>query len=217
MTLSYSAIKDFEGCPRRYHEVKILKKYPRQETDATIWGTKVHLAAEEHVRDGKQFEFEFPGQDIVATLANLKGKKYCEMEMAVDDKLSPVEFDDPAAMLRGIADLVIIQGDKARCADYKTGNSKYPDVAQLELMALLLFARMPEIKRSHGALIFLKDGKLVQKITKREDAGNLWVNWLGKVQRVEAAHETGVWNPKPSALCPWCPVTNCEHWRPRRK
>jgi hypothetical protein len=217
MTLSYSALKQFETCPRQYHEVRVLKKHPPQETKATLWGKRVHEAAELHIRDGKQFTFEFPGQDTVLALASLKGEKHCELEMAVNDKLEPVDFADPTAVLRGIADLVIISGDKARVLDYKTGSNKYPDVAQLELMALMVFAKFPEVERSHGGLLFLAHDTITQKITKKEDSEVLWSGWFGKVARIEAAHETGVWNAKSSGLCKgWCPVEFCEHWKPRR-
>lgn len=212
MAYSFSGIKDFEGCPRRYHAVKVLKLYPRQETEATIWGSKVHEAAEFYIRDGKPFEFEFPGQDVVRALAERPGVKHCELEMAVNDKLEPVEFADPTALIRGIADIVIVNGDKARVGDYKTGSDKYPDTGQLELMALLLFAREPNVQKSHGALFFLKHNTIVQKITKREDSQKLWSEWLGRIERIEQAHATGVWNAKPSGLCKkYCPVTTCEH------
>ena len=32
---SHSALKDYEGCARRYHEVKVLKNYPFKDTEAT--------------------------------------------------------------------------------------------------------------------------------------------------------------------------------------
>jgi CRISPR/Cas system-associated exonuclease Cas4 (RecB family) len=212
MAHSFSSIKQYNTCPRQYYEVKVLKKYPRQETEATIWGSKVHLAAEEHIRDGKPFEFEFPGQDVVQALAARPGTKHCELEMAVNDKLEPVAFDDPNALIRGIADIVILQGEKSRIGDFKTGSDKYPDTSQLELMALLLFAREPEVQKSHGALFFLKHNTIVQKITKREDSQRLWADWFGKIERIEQAHQTGVWNAKPSGLCKkYCPVVTCEH------
>lgn len=212
MTLSYSALKQYNTCPRQYHEVRVLKKHPPQETEATIWGKVVHEMAELHVRDGTPFKQPFPGQDMVEALKELKGDKYCELELAVNDKLEPVEFADPTAVLRGIADLVIINGETARVCDYKTGSAKYPDVAQLELMALLVFAKFPEVKKSHGALLFLAHNKIIQAITKRAGSKQLWANWFGKIERVDTAHETGVWNAKSSGLCKqWCPVLSCEH------
>lgn len=49
---SHSSLKDFEGCARRYHEIKVLKKYKFQETDATRYGTDLHKAAEDYLADG---------------------------------------------------------------------------------------------------------------------------------------------------------------------
>ena len=50
---SHSALKDYEGCPRRYHEVKVLKNYPFTDTQATLYGKEYHEAAELYIRDGK--------------------------------------------------------------------------------------------------------------------------------------------------------------------
>lgn len=217
MTLSYSALKQFDTCPRQYHEVRVLKKYLSPDTTATIWGKQVHEAAEHFVRDGKPFTIAFPGQNVVESLAKIPGEKHCELEMAVNDKLEPVDFNDPSAVLRGIADLVIINGNKAKVCDYKTGKNKYPDVAQLELMALMVFAKFPEVERSQGALLFLAHDTITQLITKKEDAVRLWAGWFSKVARIETAHETGVWNAKSSGLCNgWCVVETCEHWKPKR-
>ncbi len=217
MTLSYSALKQFDNCPRQYHEVRVLQKHPRQETEQTIWGKKVHLACEEYIRDGRDFNLDFPGQEGVTALRNLDGAKHCEMELAVNDKLEPVDFNDPTALIRGIADLVIVGKNYLRVIDFKTGSAKYPDTAQLELMALLLFPLFPEAEESLGALIFLAHNRIVSHQTKRSNANDLWVNWFKKIQRIETAHETGVWNPKASGLCPWCPVVSCEHRKEKRR
>ena len=212
MSMSYSALKMFQTCPRQYDEIRVRKLHPRQETEATIWGTQIHEQAELHVRDGTEFTIDFPGQDIVRALAALHGEKHCELELAVNGLLEPVAFDDPNALIRGIADLVIIKDLECRVVDYKTGSDKYPDTAQLELMALLVFAKFPKVQKSHGALLFLKTGTMVQKITKREDSTRIWSEWFGKLQQVEQAAEHGVYNPKPSGLCrQYCPCISCEH------
>ena len=43
---SHSALKDYEGCPKRYQEVKVLKNFPFTETEATRYGNEVHKALE---------------------------------------------------------------------------------------------------------------------------------------------------------------------------
>ena len=212
MALSYSAMKQFQTCARQYNEVRVLKLHAPQETEATIWGKQIHEEAELYVRDGREFTIDFPGQDIVRALGALSGEKHCELELAVNNLLEPVGFADPNALIRGIADLVIVKETQCRIVDYKTGSDKYPDTAQLELMALLVFAKFPKVQKSYGALLFLKTGTMVQKITKREDSTRIWSEWFGRIQQIETAHETGVWNPKPSGLCgKWCPCLSCEH------
>lgn len=50
---SFSKLKAFETCPKQFYHVKILKEYPQKETDAMRYGTDVHLACEEYIRDNK--------------------------------------------------------------------------------------------------------------------------------------------------------------------
>ena len=69
---SHSGLKDFEGCARRYHEVKVLKNYPFQDTEQTRYGKQLHKAAEDYIKDDtplpEQFAFVQP------TLDSLKAK-----------------------------------------------------------------------------------------------------------------------------------------------
>jgi len=48
---SHSALKDYEGCPKRYQEIKVLKNFPFTETEATRYGNEVHKALELYIRD----------------------------------------------------------------------------------------------------------------------------------------------------------------------
>ena len=125
---SHSALKDFEGCARRYHEVKVLKKYPTPETEQIKYGKELHLAAENYVRDGtpvpEQFAFMTP---VLDALMSKPGRKLPEHEMALNENLRPCEFSSPDVWVRGIADLLIIDDDNLTgwVVDYKTGNNKY--------------------------------------------------------------------------------------------
>ena len=51
-TWSYSSLKQYQNCPRQYHEIKVLKNYTIKETEQMRYGTEVHKALEEYVRDG---------------------------------------------------------------------------------------------------------------------------------------------------------------------
>lgn len=138
---SHSSLKDYEGCPRRYHEVKVLKHYTFQETEATRYGTVLHEAAEHYIRDGtplpEQFAFV---KDTLDALSSKPGRKLCEQKMALDIDLKPCGWKSEQVWVRGIADLLIIDDENltAWVVDYKTGNNKYPDREQLKLMALMV-------------------------------------------------------------------------------
>ena len=112
---SHSGLKDFEGCARRYHEVKVLKNYPFTDTVQTLYGKQVHEAAELYIRDGKPLpkEFEFI-QPTLDALNKKTGRKLCEHEMGIKEDLTPCDFKDPDVWVRGIADLLIIDDEIGR-------------------------------------------------------------------------------------------------------
>ena len=220
VTWSHSSLKDYEGCPRRYHEVKVLKNYPFTETEATIYGTQLHEAAELYIKDGTDLppQFEFL-RDTLDVLKAKPGRKLCEYKMGVTKDLKPCGFMDKDVWVRGIADLLIIDDDNltARVVDYKSGNNKYPDREQLKLMALMVFVHFPHIRRVSGALLFVVKNDIAKGSYMVGEAEEYWWDYRERVARIEQAHESGVWNPKPTPLCGWCPVKTCEYNKPRSK
>lgn len=213
VTWSHSSLKDYEGCARRYHAVKILKLYPFQETEATRYGTQLHLAAEEYVRDGKPLppQFEFIKGTLDALLAK-PGRKLAEQKMALDEKLNPVGWFDKTVWVRGIADLLILDDDNltAWVVDYKTGNNKYPDRDQLKLMSLMVFKHYPHIREVKSALLFVVKEDMVKHNMSIEEADAEWWKYRERVGRIGASMEADVWNPNRTPLCGWCPVKSCE-------
>lgn len=210
---SHSSLKDFEGCARRYHEVKVLKKYPFQETEQIKYGKELHLAAENYVRDGtpvpEQFAFMVP---VLEALMSKPGRKLPEHEMALTDNLRPCEFNSSDVWVRGIADLLIIDDDNltAWVVDYKTGNNKYPDTDQLALMSLMVFAHFPHIRQVNSALLFVvKESMVKYKMSVDEVAAN-WQRYRERVAKLAACFDHNVWNPTQTPLCNWCPVKGCE-------
>ena len=210
---SHSALKKYEQCPRQYYETTVLKKYPFTDTQATIYGKELHEAAEFYIKDGtplpKQFEFV---KDTLDALNAKPGRKLCEYKMGLTSDLRPCDFMDKDVWVRGIADLLIINDDNltARVVDYKTGNNKYPDREQLKLMALMVFAHFPHIRRVEGALLFVVKEDIAKASFMVGEAEEYWWDYRERVARIEQAHESGVWNPKPTPLCGWCPCKDCE-------
>lgn len=219
---SYSSIKTFEQCPKKYFHLKVAKDVKDEPGEAADYGTVVHLAAEEYIRDGKPIPDKFAYiRPIVERLAAIPGDKHCELKLGVRKSnagYEPCGFFDKDVWWRGIADLLIINGHKAYCIDYKTGKSaRYADTKQLDLLAGAVFTHFPEVTKIKSSLIFVVSGDLIPKqhvITERSQYLSVFDTQL---DQLDAAMENGVWNPKSSPLCGWCPVQTCENWRPRRK
>jgi hypothetical protein len=210
---SHSGLKDYEGCARRYQEVKVLKNYPFTDTVHTIYGKQVHESAELYVRDGKPLppEHEFM-KPILDSLLKKEGRKLAEYEMGLREDLSPCDFKADDVWVRGIADLLIIDDDglKAWVIDYKTGNNKYPDKDQLILMSLMVFAHFPHIRQVNSALLFVVKGTAVKHKMTLDEVEFHWWRYRERVAKLAASYANDVWNPNSTPLCGWCPVKSCE-------
>ena len=87
---SFSKIKSFEQCPKKFYHLKIAKDYRESETEAMLYGTAVHLAAEEYIRDGKPLPPEYNYcKDVLDVLNSIEGEKICEMKMGLTENLEP--------------------------------------------------------------------------------------------------------------------------------
>lgn len=211
---SFSRIKAFQQCPKKFYHLKIAKDYSEPETEAMSYGTAFHLAAEEYVRDGTPLPSRFGfAQDVLDALIAKRGDKLCEIKMGLTEDLEPCGFFDDKVWWRGIADLVILDGDTARVVDYKTSKSaKYADKGQLELMALATFKHFPEVTKVMAGLLFVMSRDLVKDTYHRDTMPVLWGKWLANYKRMETAHEKDVWNAHPSGLCRrHCVVLECVH------
>jgi RecB family exonuclease len=212
---SYSAIKDFEGCPRRYHTVRILKQFKQQDTEATLYGTAVHKAFEEYIRDNLPLPPQFQVfEPFVAPLKHIKGDILCEQRMAIRADFTPCDFFDKDVWFRGVPDFLAVNKAKARVADYKTGKSaRFADPDQLELMAAMVMAHYPQVQRVSGVLIFVVARQIVKAEFSRESLPTIWSKWAGRASMIESAVEHNAWGAKPSPLCRFCPLTQaaCEH------
>ena len=106
---SFSKIKSFEQCPKKFYHLKVAKDYKEPETEAMLYGTAVHEAAEEYIRDGKPLPPEYDYIKAPLDSLNMKqGNKLCEYEMGLTADLEPCGFWDDDCWYRGIADLVIL-------------------------------------------------------------------------------------------------------------
>lgn len=214
---SYSSISTYITCPRKYYAEKVSKEVPFTDTEATLYGKALHLAAEEFIRDGKPIPPQFAFiQPMLDKLNALPGDKYCELKFGIakrDGKLVACDFFAPDVWFRGIADLVIVNGDEARIVDYKTGKSaKYADTKQLALMAACVFLNFPEVKKVKTGLLFVVSKDFIKEDFVFDRRFDIFAHLDGSLQQRAISYETGVWNPKPNGLCKnYCGALSCPH------
>lgn len=219
---SYSSIKTFDQCPKKYFHLKIAKDIKDTGSEATIYGNEVHEAAENYIKHGTAVPDKYAViHPVMEALSKFPGDKHAELKLGVkrdeDGGYEPCDFFDPDVWYRGIVDLLIIDGHKAKMIDYKTGKSaKYADLKQLDLMAAAVFTHFPEVMIIKSALAFVVCNDFIKKTHVRTERSRYFSVFSDQLERLEAAIDNGVWNAKTSALCPWCPVTSCPHWSPRR-
>ena len=212
-TWSYSGISLFKQCPQKYYRMKIVKDIVEPQHDHLTYGLEVHKVAEDYIRDGTPIPAKYGFiQEQLDKLVAINGDKHCELKMGLTREFEPCDFDAKDVWWRGIADLIIIDGDKAFLVDYKTGKSaKYADTGQLELLALAIFKHFPEVKKVKAGLLFVVSKEFIKAEYSNED-GKRWVRWLQDTHRLETAMLTKVWNANPNFTCRnHCPVLDCLH------
>jgi CRISPR/Cas system-associated exonuclease Cas4 (RecB family) len=212
---SFSSLKTFQQCPKKYYHTKIAKDIKEPDTKATLYGKQMHTIAEEFIRDGKPippaFDYLVPTLEM---LAAIPGEKLCEVRLGLTRDMKPCDFDAPDVWWHGIADLVIINEEKglAHSVDYKTSKSaRYADKKQLDLVAAAIFAKFPKIKKIKSALLFVVSKEFVKADHIQEQQLHYMAQVTPDVERIEAAIRTNVWNPITGPLCKFCAVKQCEH------
>jgi hypothetical protein len=212
---SFSSIKTFDQCPKKYYHLKVAKDFQEdQNAEHLIYGTRFHEAAEFYIRDNTPLPSEFNyAKSALDKLKAMDGEKLCEYEMGLTENLEACGFKAPDVWWRGIADLIILRGDVAFVLDYKTGKSaKYADKGQLELMALAVFKHFPQVNHVKAGLLFVIANAFPKAEYTRAQEPEMWQKWLTDYAKMKMAYSTNVWNPRTSGLCKkHCVVLACPH------
>lgn len=214
---SFSSLKTFQQCPKKYYHTKIAKDVVEPDTQATMYGKSVHTAAEEYIRDGtplpKPYEYIRPYLD---RLNGIPGEKYCELKLGLTENLKACDFHAPDVWWHGIADLVVIDEERelAHSVDYKTSKSaRYADIAQLQYVAAGIFAKFPRIKKVRSALLFVVSEEFVRADQHADQVDRYMEKPKQNLARIKSALDNGVWNPISGPLCKFCSVKQCEYNR----
>lgn len=214
ITWSYSSLSLYQQCPKKYYHLKVAKDIKEPLSEAITFGNTIHKIAEQYVSMGTPVPEQFKEiEPALASIKNMEGTKLCENKLGLTADLEPCGFFDKKVWWRGIADIIILQGDRALTIDYKTGKkSQYADLKQLEVLSLAIFKHFPEVKKVKAGLMFLFAGDFVKADYLSDNQEEAWGPWISDVGQLQTSVEHNVWNAKPNFTCRgWCPVTSCVH------
>lgn len=212
-SLSFSRLSTFEQCPAKFDYLYVSKSVRDAGSEASEYGNRVHEVLELYGKG--ELDLDSIGLEAKQTLKrwghlvdkinSRTGDKYYEFQMAINSRLEPCDWFDSDVYIRSIADVLIVSGDTAYCLDYKTGKVK-ENPTQLQLFAAMVFWHFPEVKTVKTSFIWLKFDEVTNATYKRDHLEALWNGLKPRFDNVIDTVELGVFNTKPSGLCPWCPA-----------
>lgn len=213
-TWSISRLHDWERCPR-YAMYRHGLKLPEPKGPALERGIAVHALAEAYLKA------EEPPRRVPAELSKFapqfralrKKEAQSEVRFAVTEKWEPRGFFDRDVWLRCVADALVIDGDKARIVDFKTGKKRDGYDDQLELYAVSVFLHFPEVESVQGELWFLDTGEIVKVRILRDRLEELLAAWT---VRPLPMLEDRIFPSRPGWYCRYCHYRRdnagpCEH------
>jgi hypothetical protein len=210
---SYSAIKQFENCPKQYNMQRVTKEVKATFGVEADWGNKIHEGLEVALKEGNFLGEVKKYEPLINAFRQLDGDLFAEQEYTLNDKLEPTGWWDDDAWLRSKLDVLVLNPPLAVVADWKTGKHR-PDFFQMELFAIQVFKHHPDIEEVRTSLVWLKDMVIDNAQYTKDEAPELWNKFYAKIHRIEAALKANTWPAKPSGLCPWCPAKHlCEFAR----
>ncbi len=215
LVYSYTFLQCYDDiCPHQAYHRYILKDVPFVKTPEMDWGNLVHSAFEYRVGGGKPLPTNMSQWEPIAAAFDGKNAK-TEMQIGLSAKAQIVDYFKGADLkYRCKIDLHIVQDTKAYLADWKTGSSKYEKPLELEIQAMFLKAKYPQLKTIKGNYVWRKESRPGQVY----DLSNVRATWdwcEQTVAKIEADLKAGEFEKRRGPLCGVCPVEDCEHWRPR--
>jgi CRISPR/Cas system-associated exonuclease Cas4 (RecB family) len=214
---SHSVMDSYETCPWRHYLTKVTKEVKESQSAEMAWGNQVHQALEHRVKKGTPLPANMVQYEKIAAPLHAKAWSdgvvvQVEGKMAINASFEPRTYFAKDVWCRAITDLTLVRGPKALVIDYKTGNPK-PNSSQLRLTAAFTFHHYPDVQQIRNTFLWLKTGETTDETFVRSQIGEIWSEFLPKVERLEKAIADDNWPKKPSGLCKnWCPVphSRCE-------
>jgi PD-(D/E)XK nuclease superfamily len=217
---SYSRLKAFEDCPRRYHETQVKKAWPEEKSEMLEFGDAVHDAMATALRTGEPLPTKFKiYQRWIDSLLETEGELLIEndCQWAITRDFKPTAWFAKDVWLRCIADAVKLDyrnnpKPAALVVDWKAGKSANGDPIQLTLTSLMMFIQFPQIRSVRADFVWLQENDRTQQSLYRHEAADAWADLMPRVEKLQQATNANYFPPKPNRFCrSWCPVKSCEY------
>jgi hypothetical protein len=211
-------LSTFEQCEAKYDFLYVTRNVKDTDNEWTTFGTRVHEALEKAGRASvgtvvdqavdalseEDYPVEVrPHLELVRRIVAQPGTKYFEVQVAITKDFKQCEWFAPDVWMRGILDVLVVNGKRATVIDWKTGKVR-DNPTQLQLFAALVFILFPEVEEVKTAFVWLQHGQITESLFQRRNATHLWNALLPRFKRVEDAVIVGVFKARPSNLCRWC-------------
>lgn len=219
---SHTALETFENCPKQYHETKVLNRWPFVETEQMRWGKLVHKAFEDYLLLGAPLPADLvTHQQFLDRFKGMPGVLAGEERIALDTNLKACAYfaKNVTVWYRGQVDARKrdLSTGRSHILDHKTGKVKN-DFTQLKSFAMYEFLTQPAIHTVTVEFYWTQLKAANGETYTRDQLPEIIQFFAAKLGRYADAALTDTWIPRQSGLCNgWCPVTNCEFWRPKRQ
>jgi len=211
---SFSAIKLYENCPKRYYHQRVTKEVQDMGGEASKYGERIHEFLEYRLTDDTPLPAEAEKYEVLCDTIQKSakgGELHAELKLTLTENLTPTDWYAPDAWLRSILDVLVIKDDKAVVMDWKTGKRR-PDFTQLQMFALQVWKHYPQVDEIKTSFIWLKDLSMDSETFKREQSNAMWADLISRIRRIYASQESDNWPAKPSGLCRYCPAKHmCDY------
>ena len=222
MPQSPTSIGTFETCPRQYQAKYITKEVVFTQSEASMYGDRMHKGMEKRLLHKEPLPSEFtPLEPIATAIKAMPGKLWVEHSVSFTQNYEPTDWRNRWVGSKidiCVLDLAsVIRPGYARILDWKTGKPR-SDYLQLTINAIGVFANMPTVQHIRAAYVYTKTGQLSPKQDyTRDKLPALQASLTQRVERIRIATETGNFPPQPSGLCHgWCDVMACPHNKSRK-
>lgn len=214
IALSFSRIKMFRDCPKKFYHVSVAPKgSPDRINDthsgAARKGSQAHRALEARVKYQRPLPSEFlnfePYAAPVAAFALGADNVSVEVQWAFRRDLNECEWFDKAAWFRAQADVAIARGTRGLIVDWKTGKVYY-DLLQLNINSVFMFLKNPNLEVIESRLIWLNHDDVTEHEVHRTDLEYILDEIMDAVDPIEYHNQIAHWPVKPGPHCAWCPA-----------